>query len=159
MAGRSSSHLAYVVFATALWMIVLPGILVLDSGTGVQWRSSAHLVAGLGLAAFGVGVVTTGARHLADAGIGLFGVRPGHRLVVDGPYAIIRNPIDMGTSLIAVAVWVALDLTLIWVIPVAALVSFVGGVGPYEDRVLVEEFGEEFREYRRVVRKWVPSRR
>jgi protein-S-isoprenylcysteine O-methyltransferase Ste14 len=79
--------------------------------------------------------------------------------VTDGVYGWVRNPIEMGTVVIAMSSVVALDLELGWVIPAAALVWAIGGIGPYEDRLLLEEFGEEFSTYRKAVRKWIPRRR
>lgn len=156
---RARPYLPFIVFTAILWAVVLPGILLVDAGIGVPWREPALVSLAALLGAAGLTIMTTGARHLAAAGIGLFGVRPGPRLVTDGPYAIVRNPIDAGTTLLAIAVWLAVDLAIMWLIPAAALVSFVAGVGPYEDRVLLEEFDEDFKAYRRRVSKWLPRRR
>lgn len=156
---RSRPYVPYVVFVAMLWGLVLPGVLVVDAGDGVPWRDAGPLLMGAFLAAAGLTLITTGSRHLASAGIGLFGVRPGPRLVTDGPYGLVRNPIDVGTTLLAIGIWLAVDVALLWVIPAAAVVSFVAGVGPYEDRLLLEEFETEFEAYRARVTKWVPRRR
>jgi protein-S-isoprenylcysteine O-methyltransferase Ste14 len=148
-------HIPYVVFTGLLWGVGLRAVLIADEGE-VLWRDPVVVTAGVFLAAAGLTLVTIGARHLTAAGVGLFGIRPGGRLVTDGPYAVIRNPIDVGTTLLAVAVWLIVAIELSWVIPVAALVSFVAAYGPYEDRLLLEEFEDEFEEYRGAVRKWLP---
>ena len=153
--ARPRAHLPYVVATLALWGVVLPGILVADSPRpGIPWREPAAVAVAVVVAAAGAVLVHVGAKHLAAAGVQLFGVRPAGVLVTDGVYARMRNPIDAGATLVALATWLALDLALGWVIPAAALISFVAGVGPYEDRLLLEEFDDEFREYRRSVPKW-----
>jgi protein-S-isoprenylcysteine O-methyltransferase Ste14 len=148
-------HLPYVTFTALLWVVVLPGVLVVDAG-GVVWRHPIWVTLGAFAVAGGLTSMTIGARHLASAGIGLFGVRPGKVLVTDGPYAVVRNPVEIGVTLVAMGVWLVLGIPLAWVIPVAAAISFVGAYGPYEDRLLYEEFGEEFSDYRSGVRKWIP---
>ena len=150
-------HMPYVLFTGLLWGIGLPAVLVADAGEMV-WRDPVIVTVGAFVAAAGLTLITVGARHLTANGIGLFGVRPGDRLVTDGPYGIVRNPIDIGTTLLAMAVWLVIGIELSWVIPVAALVSFVAAYGPYEDRLLHEEFEDDFDEYKSSVRKWVPRR-
>jgi protein-S-isoprenylcysteine O-methyltransferase Ste14 len=159
MTVRRPAYPIYVLFVGVLWGCALPGILILDAGGSIPWRDAPLAVLGLLVIFLGLVVVAVAARRLGSAGIGLFGVRPGPVLVTDGVYARVRNPIDIGTVFIAFGQWIALGLELAWVIPAAALVSFVAGVGPYEDRLLVEEFGDTFRTYRKSVSKWWPRMR
>jgi protein-S-isoprenylcysteine O-methyltransferase Ste14 len=77
-------------------------------------------------------------------------------LVTDGWYGRVRNPIDAGTTLMALWSLAAFDVVLMWVVPGAALINFTVGAGLYEDRRLFEEFGDEFTAYRRRVPKWIP---
>lgn len=151
-------HLPYVIFTFALWMVVLPGVLVLDAGGRPPWRGPVGVSIAILIAVGGLRLIVAGSRRLARAGVQLFGVRPGPVLVTDDLYGRLRNPIDVGATLLAFASWLALDLALGWVVPAAALVSFVAGAGPYEDRLLLEEFEDEFRAYRRSVPKWWPRR-
>ena len=148
------THLPYVALVALLWGAALPAVLVADAGGGIPWRGPLEVVGAVVLATAGIALVHTGSRALAAHGIGLFGVRPGEVLVTEAIYGRIRNPVDVGTLFIAFATWLALDLSLGWVIPGGALVSFVAGVGPYEDRLLHEAFGDDFRAYRRAVPKW-----
>jgi len=158
MPDRRSRFLPHVLFVVVLWLGVLPGVLIADSGNGIVFRGPGPLAAGVAAIVLGIGIIVAGARHLAGEGVSLFGVRPGAILVTDGPYSVVRNPIEIGSTVLAFASWLALDVPLMWVVPVAALVSYVVGSGPYEDRLLLEQFGDDFREYRRTVAKWVPIR-
>lgn len=160
MSARSPvvRHRPYVVFTVLLWGVGLPGMLVVDAGGDIPVRGVPHLAVGLLLAAVGTALIEVGAAHLARSEIGPWGVRPGQRLVTDGPYGALRNPVDLGATLLAGASWVTLAVDLMWVVPVAALTTFVVASGPYEDRLLLEEFGDDFREYAATVRKWLPRR-
>lgn len=160
MPDRSAAAVAYLVFVGLLWGVALPAVLVADAaGPALPWRGPIEVGFAIGGVLAGLAAVDAGARTLAASGVGLFGVRPGPVLVTGGIYGRVRNPIEIGVVVVSVAVWVALDVDLIWVIPVGTAVWSVAGVGPYEDRLLLEEFGDEFREYRSMVRKWVPRRR
>lgn len=149
----------FVLVTLGLWAGVLPAVLVVDEGRGVVFRGGPAVAAGMLIVLAGACLIVGGAGHLASRGVRLFGMAPGAVLVTDGWYGRIRNPIDLGTTLVAVGVWAVLAVELIWVLPVAALVHFAVGAGLYEDRRLAEVFGDDFAAYRRAVPKWVPRRR
>jgi len=154
---RTSSSVVYLVVTAVLWLVALPVALVLDGERGLQWRGLGLVATAVALAAAGLVLIDRGAGRLSRAGIGLFGIAPGVRLVTDGIYGAVRNPIDIGTCLLSLSVWLALDVASMWLIPAGAIVWIVGGSGPYEDRRLLEVFGDEFDAYRSQVRKWVPQ--
>lgn len=150
--------LGYAVFTIALWAIALPAVLVMDQGDGLALRGAATVLPGVVSLAVGAAFVVAGSRTLAGRGVPLFGVTPGPVLVTDGWYGRIRNPIDLGSTLIAVGGWMVLAVDLMWVVPAAALVGFTVGSGLYEDRRLAEVFGDDFTAYRQRVPKWLPRR-
>lgn len=155
---RRSLAVLHTIATVALWAVILPAVLIRDQegGGGIPWRPlPLVIVAGAALLA-GTVVVHYPARQLARRGIGLFGMTPGPVLVTDGWYGRVRNPIDVGTTLMALWSVAAFDVVLMWVVPGAALINFTVGAGLYEDRRLFEEFGDEFTEYRRRVPKWIP---
>jgi protein-S-isoprenylcysteine O-methyltransferase Ste14 len=160
MPRRTKASVAYLGINALLWAVALPAVLVADAaGESLPWRGPLQIGAAAVILGAGLWLIDSGARTLAAARIGLWTARPGTRVVTDGVYGRVRNPIEMGTAAVAISSVVALDLELGWVIPAAALVWAIGGVGPYEDRLLFEEFGEEFSKYRKAVRKWIPRRR
>lgn len=148
----------YTVFAVALWAVGLPALLARQPAGGfdVAWRHPLLVGCGIAVVAVGAWVVNRAAAQLAARGVGVFSVAPGPVLVTDGWYARLRNPIDVGIVLLGIGAALALDLPRVWIIPVAAVVNGAVGAGLYEDRRLLESFGDEFREYRGRVRKWVP---
>jgi protein-S-isoprenylcysteine O-methyltransferase Ste14 len=84
---------------------------------------------------------------------------PTARLVVVGPYRHVRNPmyeavlaIILGQSLLF-ASWGTLIYAGLVFLAVALFVRF------YEEPTLEDEYGEQYREYRRNVRGWIPRLR
>lgn len=157
MPARTPASLAYVVAVAGVWLLALPAALIADAGgSALPLRGPGVVVAGVGLAGAGIALVDRGGRTLSRAGIGLFTSAPGSELVTTGVYGRVRNPMEVGIVMVSLAPWLVVDVALMWVIPAATAVWVVAGVGPYEDRRLVEEFDEDFRAYRASVRKWVP---
>jgi protein-S-isoprenylcysteine O-methyltransferase Ste14 len=80
----------------------------------------------------------------------------GHKLVTEGPYSIVRNPIYTGmfgmllATGLAVSHWIGLVLAII----VFAIGTFIRVRS--EERLLREMFGSEFDEYARKVRAVIP---
>jgi protein-S-isoprenylcysteine O-methyltransferase Ste14 len=132
--------------------VVVPALLVGDAEVA-GWRAAAGgvvLACGLGLFAWTVSLfVRIGRGTLAPWD-------PTRRLVIAGPYRYVRNPmitavlfVLVGEALlfesVAIAVWAALFVAVntLWFLV-------------YEEPDLQERFGEEYREYRRRVPRWLP---
>jgi protein-S-isoprenylcysteine O-methyltransferase Ste14 len=84
---------------------------------------------------------------------------PTAHLVVVGPYRFVRNP--MYLAVLAIIAGQALLCGSVGALVYAGLVlvavaAFVRG---YEEPTLADEYGEEYREYRRNVRGWIPRLR
>lgn len=83
-------------------------------------------------------------------------LREGHRLVTTGPYAQIRHPlyaamIGYGTGLALVtANWVFAVLTILMIVGLSAR-------APREEQMMLEEFGEEYREYMQKTGRFFPK--
>ena len=82
-------------------------------------------------------------------------IREGHALVTGGPYARIRNP--MYTSMIVYAIGWALVASN-WLIVVMAVAILAGLLvrTPKEEAMLIEKFGDEYREYMKKTGRYWP---
>jgi protein-S-isoprenylcysteine O-methyltransferase Ste14 len=76
-------------------------------------------------------------------------------LVTTGAYAVSRNPMYVGfvATLLAAAVWLAHPLSLALVLVFAVVLQRVQ-IRP-EERILEEQFGDTYRDYRSRVRRWL----
>ena len=149
------------------WMSVPPPLLFLISfGAGILLDDAVPLPAvaaalraaqPVGLAAVALGLL------LAASAAGLFARRrttivpqdKARTLVASGPFRWTRNPMYLGLVLIHLGAAVAVGsygalaavLLPLWVLQARVI--------PYEERNLVEIFGEEYRRYARGTRRWI----
>lgn len=81
---------------------------------------------------------------------------PPRRLVTSGPYAYVRNPMQIAG--VAMLVLLGVMLQNLWVAAAGFLahVYSVGLAGWDEDEDLGRRFGDDWREYRKNVRAWIP---
>ncbi len=93
--------------------------------------------------------------QLRAAGTTIVPGQPTHRVVTGGLYRFSRNPMYVamtafyiGVSLTAGSLWALLLL-----IPVLVIMN-IGVIAP-EERYLERKFGEEYRAYKRIVRRWL----
>ncbi|MGH3531834.1 MAG: methyltransferase family protein [Mycobacterium sp.] len=127
------------------------------SGSGAAWR--VVQVVGVLLIAAGLVPLVHAFAQFAGAGGTPMPLAPTQRLVVTGFHRIVRNPMYVGLVLIITGqallfgnLWLLLYAAAVW----AATASFVHW---YEEPTLLREYGDEYQEYRRNVRAWVPRRR
>ncbi len=80
----------------------------------------------------------------------------GHKLVTNGPYRIVRNPIYLGMFGMMVAT--GLIMSRWWVLPIAIVVFLIGNSIRIrsEEKLLCESFGAEFEDYARRVPAMFP---
>jgi protein-S-isoprenylcysteine O-methyltransferase Ste14 len=81
---------------------------------------------------------------------------PPRRLVVAGPYAVVRNPMYWGAALalggaaLACLSWALLGYTVLFMVAAHVFVRI------YEEPTLERTFGDDYAAYRRRVGRWVP---
>jgi protein-S-isoprenylcysteine O-methyltransferase Ste14 len=81
----------------------------------------------------------------------------GHKLIIEGPYAYVRNPIYTGMLGMLIATGLAMEH---WIAtPVAVIIFFAGLVIRVrtEEKLLRSAFGQEFEEYAKRVPAVVPG--
>lgn len=82
--------------------------------------------------------------------------RKSKAVVATGPYALCRNPLYMGTLLIAVSQMLFLKSWPFALASVLPIVLYIVGVVPTEERLLCQRFGSEYLNYCRAVPRWWP---
>ena len=78
------------------------------------------------------------------------------RLVVSGPYRLVRNPMAIAGVAQAVAVGLLLGSWLVVAYALAGSLMWNYAIRPHEERDLEQRFGDQYQRYREAVRCWVP---
>jgi len=149
---------------TLVFLVVTPGVVAgLIPGVITRWRipwagswiSPAGIVAAVVIAS-GVLVLLDAFARFTRADGTPAPPAPTAHLVVVGPYRFVRNPMYLAvlTIILGQALLFGSWGAVIYAgLVLGAVVLFVRG---YEEPTLELEYGEEYREYRRNVRGWVP---
>lgn len=141
-----------------------PLVYVVGFSVGVALEAAApspdmpSLVAGLvGTAMVGVGVLLsiTSMRAFRRAGTSVVPIRPTTALLTGGVYARTRNPMYLALAFLYAGL--AVGFSVLWALAMLPVVLLVidRDVIIREERYLERAFGDEYRRYRRVVRRWI----
>jgi protein-S-isoprenylcysteine O-methyltransferase Ste14 len=78
-------------------------------------------------------------------------------LTTTGPYSFVRNPIYLGNTFICAGLVFTSEL--LWLVPFTLLYCFCiySLVVSYEERHLLEKYGESYRKYLSEVPRWFPK--
>ncbi|MFX0083718.1 MAG: methyltransferase family protein [Candidatus Hodarchaeota archaeon] len=83
------------------------------------------------------------------------GDEPSDTLIVNGILNRVRNPLYLGILLIYVSL-IFLSISLICVVLFVIVVLIYNKMVNYEEKVLEAIFGDDYLEYKKKVRKWIP---
>jgi protein-S-isoprenylcysteine O-methyltransferase Ste14 len=83
---------------------------------------------------------------------------PPERFVERGSYRFVRSPMYLGVLLLVLGQGLLLGRAVLYAWTVAAWLIFTGFLVFYEEAQLSERFGASYDDYRRRVRRWVPTR-
>jgi protein-S-isoprenylcysteine O-methyltransferase Ste14 len=145
------------VFAFLAWVIVCianPSLLDRLALPFPGWLRWCGFVLGLA----GVGGAVWAQATLGPEWSPKLRLREGHRLVTTGPYARIRHPFY--TATIGYAAGLALVTENLAIVVIAVVATGVMILrAPWEERMMMEGFGEEYRSYLRRTGRFLPQGR
>jgi protein-S-isoprenylcysteine O-methyltransferase Ste14 len=114
-----------------------------------------HLTIGVLLIALGIGIAGAGFAAFKQAGTP---VRPGAnptQFVMSGPYRITRNPMYLGLLIFTIG-WFFVAASPYFLIPPVIFFWIVNFRQiPFEERLMVDRFGESYTAYCKRVRRWL----
>jgi protein-S-isoprenylcysteine O-methyltransferase Ste14 len=76
-------------------------------------------------------------------------------VATSGVYGRVRHPMYLGTFLVYLGLGI-ITLSLASLVVWAVAVAYYNTLANFEEGLLVERFGDEYREYQKTVRKWIP---
>ena len=122
---------------------------------GVPFPTSLQLWLGSGLVACSIVLVVLASRELATARTAFDVRKSTTSIVTGGVFRITRNPVYLSMTLLylGVALWLNSVAMAVVVVPLGSLLC-VTAIKP-EERYLESKFGDSYRLYRAVVRRWI----
>ncbi len=76
-------------------------------------------------------------------------------LLTDGPFRISRNPIYIGMVLLLAGLAIGLGSLTPWLVVPLFVAAISINIIPLEESMLIEAFGQSYRDYQLRVRRWV----
>lgn len=122
-----------------------------------RWAEISVAVLTVAIAAGSVWLVNAAVRRLGKQWAVAARLVEGHKLITDGPYGLVRNPIYLGIYGMLIATGLAIAR---WETLLVGMVLFAVGTWirvRSEERLLREGFGSEFDEYARRVPALIPG--
>jgi protein-S-isoprenylcysteine O-methyltransferase Ste14 len=118
----------------------------------VYWTRAA---VGAFLILIGIATFAAAIRNFSSAGTPVQGTQPTRTLVTSGIHGWSRNPIYVGMFLIYLGIGITAlsPWILILTVPIAIIMRY--GVVAREEAYLERRFGEDYRNYKTHVRRWV----
>jgi protein-S-isoprenylcysteine O-methyltransferase Ste14 len=120
----------------------------------IGYAGLRHYSGGL-LCLLGVAIVAWSVARFIDARTHVDIRKPATTLVTDGPYRMSRNPMYLAATLLyaGVAITFAKPVTLALLVPCLWVMHW--GVIAREEKYLEAKFGDQYRDFRSRVRRWV----
>jgi len=120
------------------------------------WDNPLVSWAGIALLVVGGAVSVAGRAQLTRFGSGILRIEEEHRLVTTGIYGVIQHPI-YGGGLIGVAgVYTAFRSLVTLVVVTTVYFLVIRHRLLFEERMLVEKFGDEYRDYMKRTKRLIP---
>lgn len=94
-------------------------------------------------------------RRLSAARTTIMPNRPSEHLVTDGPFALTRNPIYLGNTMLMIGAGLVSGIAWFLILAVIAAIATQKLAIEREERHLEARFGKKFRDYRKKVRRWI----
>jgi protein-S-isoprenylcysteine O-methyltransferase len=84
-------------------------------------------------------------------------IQKGHKVILNGPYKYVRHPSYAGAFLIYAGIPILLHAWVAFIIAAIILpIAWIRRIH-YEEKMLIEELGEEYNSYRKSVKKIIPG--
>ena len=151
------------IIGSAIFLVIAPGTLaVLVPWTLTQWQFAPALfpiarVLGAALVVAGLPILLDSFARFALQGLGTPApVMPPERLVVTGFYRYVRNPMYVAVTALIAGQGLLFGSVAVLGYGAAVWAGFFLFVLAYEEPVLSEQFGDEYRRYCAHVRRWWP---
>ncbi len=88
--------------------------------------------------------------------VALEGEQRPERVITAGAFRVVRHPLYLGGMLIYLGMAIA-TLSLLSLAVFVVIFVFYNYIASYEEKVMEEKFGEEYRKYKEKTGRWIPK--
>ena len=149
-------NLVFTLLQPGLVAGVIPYYILGGDLSRLQRPSPLQLYAGLAILLIGLAIMLRCILQFALQGKGtLSPVDPTKRLVVRGLYKYSRNPMYVGVMLILIGEAIMAQSVPLWIYLVVVFICFNLFILLHEEPRLRRDFGTEYLDYCRIVRRWI----
>ena len=85
-------------------------------------------------------------------------IEKNRRLIVDGPYALCRNPLYLGSFIMGIGAVLAIRIWWLLAVYIIGFAAFYWPTVHKEEQTLLDRFGDEYRAYRGQVPSFIPRK-
>jgi protein-S-isoprenylcysteine O-methyltransferase Ste14 len=150
--------LTYATIFIGLVLVLLPAGILSATGITRPDRIGAPQLVGMVMVAVGVGVALWCVLTFAFVGKGTPApFDPPRRLVVRGPYRVVRNPMYLGAGLALAGTAIFYGSTALWWLTAGFILVVHLFIVSYEEPTLRRTFGAEYEAYTKQVRRYLPK--
>lgn len=142
-----------------LYLAALAAGFLLNAAWPLPWLgqplSDILFVVGLLVLAAGVALLAMAIATMRRAKTAIDPRKAPDHLVTGGPFALSRNPIYLGNTLIVLGFGLVFQVA--WLVLTALLAAMLTtrlAIAP-EERILAERFGKRYRDYAKRTRRWI----
>ncbi|MFX1249543.1 MAG: methyltransferase family protein, partial [Promethearchaeota archaeon] len=86
----------------------------------------------------------------------VIGIEKDHKLVTKGPYHIIRHPIYVGSSFLFLGYTLSFSSLICSIVILLILVLWLNKRMTLEEKLLIEAFGDDYRNYMKHTKRLIP---
>lgn len=111
---------------------------------------------GTALIVMALALIISAQINFKRAGTEIMPASPANKaLVMSGPYGFTRNPMYLGIILITLGIAFLVATLPFFVVPFVVFFTNNAVVIPFEEAKMERQFGEEYRAYKKKVRRWL----
>ncbi|WP_258105374.1 NnrU family protein [Marinoscillum sp. MHG1-6] len=153
--GEQAYRLIYSTMST-IGLIVLIGLMAVSKSVYFYEQTFVTKYLGLGLGVWGVMLMVAAFREISLKSF--LGVHPAENkgLVTTGIHAKVRHPIYSGGLLILLGMLISVPSNIV-LVSIACICAYLPIGIHFEEKKLLKDFGDDYREYRKQVKAIIPG--
>ena len=157
--SKKTSREKFLVFLAAIGMMIVPMIYVFTPWVNSFNMNLPNWARWTGVIGFGFGLILFWWVHktLGKNWSPILEIRKDHKLITKGPYKYIRHPMYTQIWIWVICQWLILSNWAVGIVGVLTWTILYIVRIPDEEKMMIEEFGQEYEEYMKKTGRIIPG--